>query len=227
MFGIFRSIGFFSKWIYRLIVIALLLLIGAFLLRDPLLQSLAEKRIRASTGLDARMDNLDVALLDQRATLRDLRIYNPAEFGGGVMLDISELHFELDAQALREQELHFNLIRLEVTELNLVINKDGRTNLDAIREYRRQRRAEQPPNSPLDDVIDPSLKFTGIDNLNLSVGQFTKTQLPASGPPETVAINSRNAVYSNIRNKEELLQLLKPDLIRTAAEYLHAAYFGE
>lgn len=226
MFGIFRSIGFFSKWIYRLIVIALLLLIGAYLLRDPLLQSLAEKRIRASIGLDARMDDLDVALLDQRVTLRNLRIYNTAEFGGGVMLDIAELHFELDAQALRDQELHFKLIRVEVAELGLVINKEEQTNFDAVREYRRQRRAEQPPNSPLDDVIDPSLKFAGIDNLNLSVGQFTKTQLPASGPPEIVGINVRNAVYSDIRGKEDLLARLQPEIIRTAAEYLHAAYFG-
>ncbi|MGB0581464.1 MAG: hypothetical protein ACPGVU_17340 [Limisphaerales bacterium] len=227
MFGIFKGISFFTKWIYRLIVIGLLLLIGAFLLRDPLLQSLAEKRITENTGLDARMEKLDVALLDQRATLLDLRIYNSAEFGGGVMLDIAELHFELDAQALRDQTLHFKLIRLEVRNLNMVINADGKTNFDAVREYRNARRAQQPADSPLDDIIDPSLSFRGIDSLNLSVGNFTTTKLPSSGPPDTVAINANNAVYSHIHSKEQLLESLEPEIIRTAAEYLHAAYFGE
>ena len=227
MFGIFKGISFFTKWIYRLIVIGLLLLIGAFLLRDPLLQSLAEKRITENTGLDARMEKLDVALLDQRATLLDLRIYNTAEFGGGVMIDIAELHFELDAQALRDKVLHFKLIRLDVRDLNMVINADGRTNFDEIHEYRAARRSQQAPDSALDDIIDPSLSFRGIDSLNLSVGTITTTRLPSSGPPNSVTINANNAVYSHIHSKEQLLESLEPEIVRTAAEYLHAAYFGE
>ena len=47
-------------------------------------------------------------------------------------------------------------------------------------------------------LLDEGHTVTGIDNLNLSVGQFTKTQLPSSGPPETVGINIRNAVYRNV-----------------------------
>lgn len=227
MFGIFRSIRFVSRWIYRAIVFGLLLCIGAYLLRDPLLQSLTEKRITACTGLDARMKDMDVALLDQRATIENLRIYNTAAFGGGVMLDITELHFELDAEALREGKLHFKLIRLDLAELNKVTGVDGRTNFEAVRDYRIARRAEQATTRPLDELIDPSLEFTGIDMLNLSVGRFTKTFLNRTGPPEVIQIRSRNAVYQRIRSKDDLLAQLIPEIIRSAAEMLHKSYFGD
>lgn len=226
MFGIFKSIRFFSRWIYRTIVIGLLLIIGAYLLRDPLLQSLTEKRITASTGLDARMKDMDVALMDQRATIENLRIYNTAEYGGGVMLDIAELHFEVDSKALREGDLKFDLIRLDLAELNLVTDVDGRTNFDAVRDYRAKRRAGEPEPGALDDLIDPSLTFAGIDMLNLSVGRFTKTFLNRTGPPEVIEIHSRNAVYQRIRNKEDLLDQLQPEIIRAAAIFLHDSYFG-
>jgi hypothetical protein len=224
MFGIFSGIRFVSRWIYRSLVIGILLLIILLVAREPFLQSLTEKRIRTTTGLDARMQSMDVALFDQRATLHGLKIYNPAEFGGGVMFDITELHFELDPAALRRGELHFKLLRLDLAELNIVVNERGTNNFQAVRDYRstRQRKAS----GPLDDLIDPSLKFTGIDMLNLSITRFTKADLRRSGPPETVPIETRNAVYQRIHSRDDLLRQLTPEIVRDAAGFLHEAWFG-
>jgi len=224
MFGIFRGIRFVSRWVYRGIVIAILLVIIALVARDPFLQSLTEKRIRACTGMDARMKSMDVALFDQRATLHDLRVYNPAAFGGGVMLDVTELHFELDPLALRRGELHIKLLRIELAELNIVVNERGTNNFQALREFRAARRREA--SGPLDDLIDPSLKFTGIDMLNLSIARFAKTDLRRSGPPEVIAIDTRNAVYQRIRTRDDLLNQLSPEIVREAAGFLHEAWFG-
>lgn len=224
MFGIFSGIRFLSRWIYRGIVVAILLILVALVARDPFLQSLTEKRIRACTGLEARMKSMDVALFDQRATLHDLRIYNTADFGGGVMLDISELHFELDPEALRKGELHFKLLRLDVAELNIVINQQGVSNFQSLRDFRETRRAKAA--GPLDDLIDPSLEFTGIDMLNLSVTRFAKTDLSRSGPPELITIDTRNAVYQRIRTRDDLLPQLNPAIVREAAGFLHESWFG-
>ena len=224
MFGIFSGIRFLTRWIYRGIVIAILLVLVALVARDPFLQSLTEKRIRVCTGLDARMRSMDVALFDQRATLHDLRIYNSAEFGGGVMLDIAELHFELDSGALGRGELHIKLLRVDIAELNLVVNEQGVSNFQALRDLRDARRAKAA--GPLDDLIDPSLKFTGIDMLNLSVSRFAKTDLRRSGPPELIAIDTRNAVYQRIRTRDDLLRQLTPEIVREAAGFLHESWFG-
>lgn len=224
MFGIFRGIRFVSRWVYRGIVILILLLIIALVARDPFLQSLTEKRIQACTGLDARMESMRVALFDHRATLHDLRLYNPADFGGGVMLDVSELHFELDPAALGRGELHIKLLRVELAELNIVVNELGTNNFQALRDYRATRRRQA--DGPLDDLIDPALKFTGIDMLNLSIARFAKTDLRRSGPPEVIAIDLRNAVYQRIHKRDDLLRQLNPAIVREAAGFLYEAWFG-
>lgn len=228
MFGLFKGIRFISRWIYRTLVIVLILVVAAILLRDPLLQSLTERRILDCTGLDARMKNMDVGLLQQRATLENLKIYNTAEFGGGVMLDVEELHFELDSDALKRGELHFKLIRIELNLLNIVVNQNGDNNFRSLYDYRLIRQASAANDSgPLDDLIDPSLTFTGIDMLNLSVHSFHKTDLTKNGPPEVIDVNTRNAVYRNVRSRDELMEQLTPDIVRTAAGFLYESYYGK
>lgn len=228
MFGVFKGIRFISRWVYRTVVIVLVILVGALLLRDPVLQSLTEQRIREATGLDARMKDMDVGLLQRRATLENLKIYNTAEFGGGVMLDIEELHFELDADALKRGELHFKLIRVNLNLLNIVVDQRGENNFRALHDYRLIRRASSTNSTgPLDDLIDPSLTFTGIDMLNLSVKRFHKTDLTKQGPPEVIDVNTHNAVYQNIRSRDELIDQLTPSIVQTAAQFLYESYYGK
>lgn len=224
MFGIFSGIRFLSRWVYRGIVLAILLVIILLVARNPFLQSVTEERIRTTAGLEARMRSMDVAMFDQRATLNGLKIYNTAEFGGGVMLELNELHFELDPSALRRGELRIRLLRVDISELNLVVNEQGITNFDAVRKHRESR--SHRVNGPLGDLVDPSLEFAGIDMLNLSVGRFTKTDLRRSGPPETIKVNIRNAVYQRLRDREDLLRQLTPDIVRDAAGFLSNAWFG-
>jgi len=127
MFGVFKGIRFISRWVYRTVAIVLVLLVAAILLRDPLLQSLTERRIHDCTGLDARMKDMDVGLLQHRVALENLKIYSTAEYGGGVMLDVEELHFEIDADAFKRGELHFKLIRIDLNLLNIVVDQKAKT----------------------------------------------------------------------------------------------------
>ena len=171
---------------------------------------------------------MDVGLLQQRATLENLKIYNTSEFGGGVMLDIEELHFEVDADALKRGELHFKLIRIDLNLLNIVVDQRGDNNFRALHNYRLLRRASATDSTgPLEDLIDPSLTFTGIDMLNLSVRSFHKTDLAKQGPPEVIDVNTHNAVYQNIRTREELMNRLTPSIVQTAAQFLYESYYGK
>ncbi|MFT4689650.1 MAG: hypothetical protein ACI9OD_001860, partial [Limisphaerales bacterium] len=70
----------------------------------------------------------------------------------------------------------------------------------------------------------PSLKFAGIDILNLSVEKFHKTDLRTSGPPQVIDVSVRNAVYQRIHSKRELLNLLEPQIVKEAATYLISAF---
>lgn len=216
------GIRFISRWIYRTVVVVLVLGIGALLLRDPIIQALTESRIENATGLDVRIRRLNMGLLSSKVTIEGLRIYNTAEFGGGLMLDIPELHFEADSSALKSGEIRLKLLRVELAELQIVMNRDGISNFEALRRYRVDRQSKS--SGPLKDIVDPSLKFAGIDMLNLSVEKFHKTDLRTSGPPQVIDVSVRNAVYQRIHSKRELLNLLEPQIVKEAATYLISAF---
>tara|TARA_Y100001934_G_scaffold14031_1_gene17339 strand:+ start:10 stop:675 length:666 start_codon:yes stop_codon:yes gene_type:complete len=216
------GIRFISRWVYRSVVILLVLLIGALLLRDPIIQALTESRISEATGLDVRIRRLNMGLLKTKMTIEGLRVYNTAEFGGGIMLDIPELHFEADASALKDRSLKLKLLRIELAELQIVINRDGISNFEALRRYRLSRQTDS--GGPLKDIIDPTLKFVGIDILNLSVEKFHKTDLKRGGPPQVIEVNVKNAVYQQIHTKDELKDVLEPDIVKEAATYLTRAF---
>jgi hypothetical protein len=216
------GIRFISRWIYRTVVVVLVLGIGALLLRDPIIQALTESRIESATGLDVRIRRLNMGLLSSKVTIEGLRIYNTAAFGGGLMFDIPELHFEADSSALKSGEIRLKLLRLELAELQIVMNRDGISNFEALRRYRVDRQSKS--SGPLKDIVDPSLKFAGIDILNLSVEKFHKTDLRTSGPPQVIDVSVRNAVYQRIHSKRELLNLLEPQIVKEAATYLISAF---
>ena len=116
---------FVGRWLFRLTIVAIVLVVALLLLKDTIFKSVAEYSIRSQSGLDVRIGKLEVGLLSPTVTVENFRLYNPPEFGGGVFLDIPEVHVEYDAAAMQNQKLKFKLIRFNLAELNLVESKTG------------------------------------------------------------------------------------------------------
>jgi len=162
------------KWAVRLVLLAFIAIIILALSLDPLLKALAESRIRASTGMDAKIGKFSVGLLSPVVTLQDFKLYNPPDFGGTPFLDIPELHVEYDRAALAEGKLRLRLVRFNLAELDVVVNESGRTNLDAVKRDKLL--------SALTGVAGIAhlkafgwgtkpIEFDGIDALNFSFGK--------------------------------------------------------
>ena len=121
------------RWLFRiailLLVLGVLVGIGALLLKDSLARSLAEKNLRDSTGMDAKIARFDVGILTPTVNVEGLRIYNRPEFGGGSFLDLPELRLEYDPDLLREGKLRLKTVRLHTAEVTGVKGKDGKTNI--------------------------------------------------------------------------------------------------
>jgi len=103
----------------------------------------------------------------------DFKLYNPPEFGGSTFIDIPELRVQYDLQGLRSKKVRLNLVRLNLGELHIVQNKDGKTNLRALQERQKQK--------PSPTSREPKLQFEGIDTLMLAIGRlkFTSEKNPA------------------------------------------------
>src|SRR4026208_2402307 len=86
------------RWFFRIalatLVLLVVLVVIALLLKDVIAKNLAERNLRDSTGMDAKISNLEVGLLTPTLSMEGMKLYNPSEFGGGTFLDMPELRME-------------------------------------------------------------------------------------------------------------------------------------
>src|SRR5271170_3357712 len=116
---------FIFKWLLRLFILAVVLIVILFLSLDSILRVVVEHNIRAQTGMDAEIGKFTLGLAEPTITIKDLKLFNPPSFGGTLFLDIPEIHAEYDRAALAKSELHVTLLRFNLAELDIVKNQAG------------------------------------------------------------------------------------------------------
>ncbi|MCI0533771.1 MAG: hypothetical protein L0Z50_00940 [Verrucomicrobiales bacterium] len=195
---------FLIRWAIRLFIISIVLVVALVLLKDTLLKAFAEYRLRSRTGLDVRIGRLEAGLSSPRITLEDFKLYNSAEFGGSPLVSVPELHVECDATALAFRKLHCKLLRLHLSEVNIVESKDGRTNITMLME-RLQAKGGQRPS---DSSGAMGVEFQGIDLLNLTVGKVKYSSLRKPSKNLEFDVGLTNEVLTNVKSMEDLSGLL-------------------
>ena len=185
---------FLFKWAFRLAVLFVVLIVVLVLSLDSIFKAIVEKRIRASTGMDVQMGDFSVGLLSPVVNIRDFKVYNTAEFGGTPFLDIRELHLEYNRSALLGRQLRFSLMRLSVTELNVVKNDAGKTNF-AI---------EPAPTAPGRSSPATNAGLANLEVMNLSVGTVRFVDLKNPKRSRELRPDLQNQVFKNVKLPEDL-----------------------
>lgn len=205
---------FLLKWAFRLFLLLLVLLAVLALSFDAIVTSLAESRLSKQTGLEVRIDKLELRPWSGRARLERLVVHNPAEFGGGPLVNLAEVAVEYDLALAKERKLHLNLLRFHLAELHVVVNHEGESNLDGVRRtveaVRRGQRVART-NAPME--------FAGLDMLNLTLGKGTWTDLRQSGTPREFDLGIRNEVVRDVKDARELVAKLTPILVRAGLSF--------
>ena len=192
--------SWFFKILWWLTFVVIFMVIVLLANRDAIVKQLAERQIHTATGLEPEIGDFSFSVLDPRLTLGNFRLYNPAEFGGTLFLDVPELHIEYDRAALRRHELHLKFMRVNLREVDVVKNAAGVTNLLSFLNTMAPRKsAGERTIAPLNGY-----KFTGIDLLNLSVGAAKFVDLKDQRRNRVVSIGLQNLIYTNVISSADL-----------------------
>lgn len=206
-------IKFVFRWAFRLLLLAVVLVIGGLLLKDNIARNLTEDRIRRDTGFDTRIGKLEFSLFSPRVSLENVVMYNPPEFGGSVFLNIPDLHFEYDRKKLALGKLHLTFLRLTLTEFHIVENQHGRTNLlDVLHKVAPEILGSASPSSDR-----PT--FAGIDTLNLSLEEIRYTNLRYPKRNQEVKLGLRNDLTHNLRSEQDVAAVLFKVLLRAGVTF--------
>lgn len=207
------------KWLFRLVLAAValvvVLVIVLLLSYNSILRVVIERQIHAQTGMDVDIGSLHVALFHPTVEIKDLKIYNPPDFGGTPFLDIPEIHVEYDRDALAHRELHFKLIRFNLGELDIVKNQAGKTNI-FVGDLKLPSKPSGGGVQTLADFKKQSgFDFTGIDELNVSIGKvkFIDLQDQRNNLEQTIGIDE--LVIPHVKTPADLLGLAADIALRS------------
>ena len=192
---------FIFKWLLRLFLLAVVLVVVFFLSLNSILRVVIEHNIRAQTGMDAEIGRFKLGLLEPTIEIQNLKIYNPPSFGGTPFLNIPEIHAEYDRAALAKSELHVTLLRFNLGELDIVENSAGQTNIFSIAALPSVKKSGGKGKS---FTAQTGVEFTGIDVLNVSIGkaQFIDLKDPHNNRSQEIGIE--NCVMKNVRTSADL-----------------------
>ena len=202
------------KWLFRLFLLAVVLVVILLLSLNSILRAVAEHRIRAQTGMDAEIGRFSVGLIEPTVEIQNLSLYNPPSFGGTPFLNIPEIHVEYDRDALAHRELHFKLVRVNLGELDIVKNQAGKTNI-----FMGNLKVPAKPSgggNPLADFKKQSgFDFTGIDELNVSIGKMKYIDLGNQRNNREQDIGIDELVIPHVKTRADLIGLAADIALRS------------
>ena len=188
------------RWLGRALLVLLVVLIGLVLARDEIAKVLAKRTLQESTGLRAEIGQFKTTLGSASLQMRDLKLYNPVQFGGTLMASVPELVVDLDASQVADGRLHFRNLKLSLAELNVVKNAQGRLNLEgvekAVREHLLKRKRKKGQRF--------EFEFAGIDQMQLTVGKVLYTDLQRPGRSRALELAIRDEVVTGLKTEEDL-----------------------
>lgn len=193
-----RFLRWGSRLALALLIVGLAGVAAVIFLRDKIAHGFLVKRIHAATGMEVRIDAVHLGIRTPSFSISGLKIYNTADFGGAMCLDMPELRIEYDRSALRSHEIHLTLLRLNLAELSMVSRKDGRKNFASPQELRTEIVKSKNP--------DAKWKFTGIDLMVTTLGKLRATNL-ASGQGEEIDSGITNQILRNVKSWNDLAPL--------------------
>lgn len=196
---------FIFKWLFRLAVLVVALVVILLLARNAILRVYVEHQIHARTGMDAEIGRFSLGLAEPTVTIQNLRLYNPPDFAGTPFLDIPEIHVEYDPVALAQHKWHITLLRLDLAEIDIVKNQNGQTNLFALG-------LKLPAKKSGGGKITrsggfPNKPFPPIDVMNISIGRVKFIDLKDQRQNRAQNIDIENLVIKNVKSQADLAGL--------------------
>ncbi len=192
-----------KTFLRRLVAVLLVLgvaLAGLLLAKDPICKILALRSLHEYTGLRAEIGHFKITFGSAAFQLRDLKLYNAPEFGGTLLADVPELLVDLDAVQVADGILHFRNLKLNLTELNVVKNAEGRLNLEgvekAVREHLHRKKRKKGEKF--------ELEFGGIDQAQLTLGRIAYHDLRKPSQSRAFDLAITDEPVSGLKTEEDL-----------------------
>lgn len=139
-----------KKILLGIFVVVILIVIGLVFGRNILARTIAVNGIKQACGLKIDIAKVEISL--PRVAILGLKIYNPAGFNDKVLADIPEVSFDFDLPGFFKNKIHLRKFKLDVHEMNVVLNEQGKLNVNSLALLIPKKGGGTPPEVKIDEL---------------------------------------------------------------------------
>ena len=205
------------RWAAGITAALLVLIVALLFSRNWILKQVAIRSVAENTGLRAEIGSIHSGLRSPFLHLQQVRLFNTPEFGGGLLLDAPEFYARFDSAVATAGRLHFTEMRVNIAELTVIRDAQGRINLDHLEKEYRKRDAERRRRRGKDTN---EMEFAGIDRLDVTIGRILYLDQEKPKRNATLRIGLTNEVTTTIKTEDDLLKWTGGMIFRLLAEQL-------
>jgi len=200
-----------------ILVIIFVVIFFVDIIKDQIIKSAITVIATQVTGTPVHIDGFSLGIFNQSVRISGFKIYNPKGFSKAILVDLPEINVKYDLDALFKKKLHLVSVVIEIKEIGLEKNKEGKLNVDELRVVKQGEKHESKPSEQMPMQIDV---------LTLSMGRIVSKDYTVAGEPvvKVYDINMRKS-YKNITSAQQLAALILAEPMK-AAGIQGAAIYG-
>jgi hypothetical protein len=118
------------KTFIRVLLVIFVVMFVMVLARNVIIKTTVEKIVKRSTGLELKVEGLNLGITDTTFSADKVELFNPGGFSDRIMMDIPGIYVNFDLSDALSGKIHLYKLRIDLKEFVVVKNKDGKLNLD-------------------------------------------------------------------------------------------------
>jgi uncharacterized protein involved in outer membrane biogenesis len=199
---------------YLILFVIVLVIVFLFSVSKNLaIKTAVEKIVENITGLRLVIEKFSVSLIKTTLGIKELLLFNPKGFTDKIMFDISEFYVDFDLPSLLRKELYLKHLRLNLSEIYIIKDKEGKLNLASLTVVKAQRQGEKPS-----DIAEEKPPKMRIDNFELKIKKVIYKDYSAGVTPRIIEANiNLDEKFQNIDNPYSLVRIILVKAIEKAA----------
>ncbi len=210
----------------KISTIFLITIVAVVIFKDFLIQCAISNVGSAVLGAPVEVGSFSSNFFTQKIHIRHLRVLNPPGFPHQPLVDISAIDVDYDLPSLIKGKMHFPYINVDLKEMVIIKNMQGRLNVDALK-------VSQKPQGPSPSQAPQAMRPFSIDVMKLNLERTVYIEYsPANRPLVKVFdVGFKNKTFKNIKSVRQLsiiilTQGMGPAAIKSAAIYGVATILG-
>ncbi len=213
------------KLIGKIIRLFVFILILAVIFHNWTAKFLLTTGLRIALGAPVKVEEVKINFSDVSVLFGNIEIANPSSFFSEAPLaKIPKIFIDASLSSLWEGKIHFEAIELNIQELHVIRERDGRINLLSLKTLEPKSQSQSQTSRQKSEI---PLHFQ-IDQVILSLGQARYTDLTGPNPVEKgVNLRINRATYKNMDGLEDIVKVISWETLKRIGFGNLTAFLGD